>query len=97
MSSRRRPIDAASSLITANNFLITAALLTRPAGSGQEIIARHYNRVLDANAAKKYAAQFPAIKLVAIEEVFGGSDNVTKTHFADGGILDQALTKAPAR
>lgn len=65
--------------------------------AGQDIIARHYNRVLDANAAKKYAAQFPPVKLVTIEAVFGGWDNVTKTHFADGGILDQALTRAPAR
>jgi sulfate transport system substrate-binding protein len=65
--------------------------------AGQDIIARHYNRVLDANATKKYAAQFPAIKLVTVEEALGGWDNVTKTHFADGGILDQALVKAPAR
>jgi sulfate transport system substrate-binding protein len=65
--------------------------------AGQDIIARHYNRVRDAEVSKKYAAQFPAIKLVTVEEVFGGWDNVMKTHFADGGILDQALTKAPAR
>ncbi len=65
--------------------------------AGQDIIARHYNRVHDVNVSKKYAAQFPAIKLVTVEEVFGGWDNVIKTHFADGGILDQALTKAPAR
>nr|WP_281281001.1 sulfate ABC transporter substrate-binding protein [Peristeroidobacter soli] len=65
--------------------------------AGQDIIARHYNRVRDANVSKKYAAQFPEIKLVTVEEVFGGWDNIIKTHFADGGILDQALTKAPAR
>lgn len=65
--------------------------------AGQEIIARHYNRVHDANVAKKYAAQFPAIKLVTVDEVFGGWGAVVKNHFADGAILDQALTKAPAR
>lgn len=65
--------------------------------AGQDIIAKHYNRVSDANVLKKYAAQFPPIKLVTVDEVFGGWDKVTKTHFADGGILDQALAKAPAR
>lgn len=65
--------------------------------AGQEIIAKHYNRVHDTAVAKKYAAQFPAVKLVTVDEVFGGWDAVIKTHFADGGILDQALIKAPAR
>jgi sulfate transport system substrate-binding protein len=65
--------------------------------AGQEIIAKHYNRVQDAAVQKKYAAQFPAVKLVTVEEVFGGWDAVTKVHFADGGILDKALVKAPAR
>jgi sulfate transport system substrate-binding protein len=65
--------------------------------AGQEIIARHYNRVQDAAVLKKHAAQFPAVKLVTVEEVFGGWAAVTKAHFADGGILDKALLKAPAR
>lgn len=65
--------------------------------AGQDIVAKHYNRVHDAAASKKYATQFPAVKLVTVEEIFGGWDAVTKTHFADGGVLDQALLKAPAR
>jgi sulfate/thiosulfate transport system substrate-binding protein len=65
--------------------------------AGQDIIAKHYNRVHDAAVLKKYAAQFPAVKLVTVEDVFGGWDAVTKTHFADGGVLDEALLKAPAR
>jgi sulfate transport system substrate-binding protein len=65
--------------------------------AGQEIAAKHYNRVYEAAVLKKYAAQFPTVKLVTVDQVFGGWDAVTKTHFADGGILDQALTKAPAR
>jgi sulfate transport system substrate-binding protein len=64
---------------------------------GQDIIARHYNRVNDATVAKKYAAQFPAVKLATIDGVFGGWDKVTAEHFKDGGILDQALAGAPAR
>lgn len=65
--------------------------------AGQDIVAKHYNRVHDDAALKKYATQFPAVKLVTVEEIFGGWDAVTKTHFADGGVLDQALLKAPAR
>ena len=65
--------------------------------AGQDIIAKHYNRVHDAAALKKYAAQFPAVKLVTVDEVFGGWGAVIKTHFADGGVLDKALLKAPAR
>lgn len=65
--------------------------------AGQDIIAKHYNRVHDAAALKKYAAQFPAVKLVTVDEVFGGWDAVTKSHFTEGGVLDKALLKAPAR
>jgi len=64
--------------------------------AGQDIIAKHYNRVHDAAALKKYAAQFPTVKLVTIDDVFGGWDAIVKTHFADGGVLDKALLKAPA-
>ena len=64
---------------------------------GQDIIAKHYNRVNDATIATKYAAQFPAVKLATIDGVFGGWDKVAAEHFKEGGILDQALVKAPAR
>jgi len=56
---------------------------------GQEIAARHYYRPrLDA-VAKKYAATFPRINLVTVDEVFGGWQKAQKTHFADGGLFDQ--------
>ena len=64
--------------------------------AGQEIVAKHYNRPIDPGVASRYASQFPAIRLVTIEDVFGGWEAVAKTHFADGGLLDQALVKAPA-
>lgn len=64
---------------------------------GQELLARHHNRVHDAAVVKKYSADFPAVRLVSIEETFGGWNAVMTTHFADGGLLDQALKAAPAR
>lgn len=64
---------------------------------GQEIIARNYNRVHDPAAAEKYRSFFPAVKLVSVEETFGSWEALERKHFAAGGVLDQALLKAPAR
>jgi sulfate/thiosulfate transport system substrate-binding protein len=56
---------------------------------GQEIAAKNYYRPRLDSVAKKYASTFPKIKLVTIDEVFGGWQKVQKTHFADGGVFDQ--------
>jgi sulfate transport system substrate-binding protein len=56
---------------------------------GQEIAARHYYRPRDQTVAQRHAAQFPAIELFTIDEVFGGWAKAQKTHFDDGGIFDQ--------
>lgn len=56
---------------------------------GQEIAARHYYRPRLAATAAKYSAQFPAIKLITIDEVFGGWKKAQATHFGDGGTFDQ--------
>jgi len=56
---------------------------------GQEIIARNYYRPTTEKAAKKYASQFPKLKLFTVDDTFGGWTKAQKTHFADGGIFDQ--------
>jgi sulfate/thiosulfate-binding protein len=56
---------------------------------GQDLAGKHFYRPRDPKIAEKYAAQFPAIKLVAIDEEFGGWEKAQKTHFADGGIFVQ--------
>ncbi len=56
---------------------------------GQELIAKNYYRPSVEKEAKKYAAQFPNIKLFTIEEVFGGWSKAQPAHFADGGTFDQ--------
>src|SRR5580704_5207743 len=56
---------------------------------GQEIVARNYYRPRLEAVAKKYASTFPKIKLVTIDEVFGGWQKAQKAHFADGAIFDQ--------
>ena len=56
---------------------------------GQEIAARNYYRPIDKTVAAKYAKQFAAIKLITIDEVFGGWQKAQKAHFEDGGSFDQ--------
>lgn len=55
----------------------------------QDLIAKHYYRPTTEKAAKKYAAQFPKLKLVTVDDTFGGWTTAQKTHFADGGLFDQ--------
>lgn len=55
---------------------------------GQDIIAKNYYRPALERYAKKYASQFPSIKLFQIAEL-GGWTQAQKAHFADGGVFDQ--------
>ncbi|HEU4776910.1 MAG TPA: sulfate ABC transporter substrate-binding protein [Telluria sp.] len=56
---------------------------------GQEIAAKNYYRPVSEKVAKKFAAQYPKVKLFTIDEVSGGWTKTQKTHFADGGLFDQ--------
>ena len=60
---------------------------------GQQIAARHYYRPRDAKVAAQYAKQFAPVKLVTIDEVFGGWQKAQKAHFADGGVFDQIAVR----
>ena len=57
--------------------------------AGQEAAARHFYRPRLASVAAKYAAQFPKVTLVTIDEVFGGWKRAHTAHFADGALFDQ--------
>ena len=57
--------------------------------AGQEIAAQNYYRPSNEKIAKKYAAQFPKVKRLTIEEIAGGWTKAQKRHFADGGVFDQ--------
>jgi len=56
---------------------------------GQEIAAKNFYRPRNSTIAAKYADKFPKIKLVSVDEEFGGWQKAQATHFADGGIFDQ--------
>ncbi|HEX5576322.1 MAG TPA: sulfate ABC transporter substrate-binding protein [Gemmatimonadales bacterium] len=67
----------------------TAYLQYLYSDAGQEIAARHFYRPRDAAIAAKYQTRFPNVKLVTVDEVFGGWKKAHATHFADGGTFDQ--------
>lgn len=55
---------------------------------GQKIAADFGHRVHDETVAAEYKDQFPEIRLVTVEDVFGGWEKVSAEHFAEGAILD---------
>lgn len=55
----------------------------------QEIAGSNFYRPRDAQAAAKYANQFPALELFTIDDVFGGWQQAEKIHFAKGGIFER--------
>ena len=56
---------------------------------GQALAAKHYFRPRNAAVLAKYAHQFPKIRLITIDGVFGGWAKAQKAHFDDGGVFDQ--------
>ena len=60
----------------------------------QEVLAGFYYRIHDEKVNAAFAKQFPALKLVTVESVFGDWDSINKKHFNTGGVLDQLLRNA---
>jgi sulfate transport system substrate-binding protein len=65
------------------NFLYT--------DEAQDIIGKNFYRPVGDAAVKKYASQFPKLKLATIAD-FGGWRKAQKDHFDDGGTFDQIYT-----
>ena len=55
----------------------------------QEVIAKHHYRPSDPAVLAKHRGQFLDVKMVNIEEAFGGWKKAQATHFVDGAIFDQ--------
>ena len=60
---------------------------------GQDIAGRNYYRPTGDKAKAKFAAQFPKLTLVTIDQAFGGWAKADKEHFADGASFDQIYSK----
>jgi sulfate transport system substrate-binding protein len=56
---------------------------------GQDLVGKHFFRPRSAKASTRYAGQFSAVRLVTIDEVFGGWKKAQPAHFGEGGVFDQ--------
>lgn len=57
--------------------------------TGQELAGRHFFRPRLESVAARFAHQFSPLKLVTIDEVFGGWQQAHARHFAEGALFDQ--------
>jgi len=57
--------------------------------AAQEVIANHYYRPTLPSVAERYKDEFPEMKLLTIDNDFGGWEAAQAKHFADGGLFDQ--------
>ncbi|MGN7736651.1 thiosulfate ABC transporter substrate-binding protein CysP [Ensifer sp. 22564] len=55
---------------------------------GQRIAAEFGHRVRNEKVAGEFKDKFPAIRLVNVDDVFGGWSKIQSEHFASGGVLD---------
>lgn len=71
--------------------LATAYLdyLFQPAG--QEVLAQNGYRIIDPAVAQKYAAAFPAIRLIDVESVFGDWATIMRDQFGSDGVVDRLM------
>jgi sulfate/thiosulfate-binding protein len=58
---------------------------------GQELIAKHFYRPRMPKVAEKYADRYPKVKLITVDEEFGGWQAAHAKHFTEGGVFDQIL------
>jgi sulfate transport system substrate-binding protein len=58
----------------------------------QEVIGRHHYRPSDPAVLEKYRAKFVDVRMVTIEDAFGGWKKAQAKHFVDGAIFDQLYT-----
>lgn len=56
---------------------------------GQRIAAQFGHRVNEPSVAAEFKDEFPEIRLVNVDDVFGGWDKVQEEHFASGAALDK--------
>lgn len=64
---------------------------------GQDIAARHYYRPRNPQILKNYAQVFQPLKLVTIDQEFGGWAKVQKQHFDNHGVFDQIIQANAAK
>ncbi|UCG15407.1 MAG: sulfate ABC transporter substrate-binding protein, partial [Phycisphaerales bacterium] len=56
---------------------------------GQELIAKHFYRPQSPDVAKKYADRYPNVKLITVDDEFGGWQAAHRKHFTERGLFDE--------
>ncbi|MEG1091598.1 MAG: sulfate ABC transporter substrate-binding protein, partial [Acinetobacter sp.] len=64
---------------------------------GQDLAGKHYYRPRNAKVLAKYSQVFKPLKLVTIDQEFGGWNKVQKAHFENGGVFDQIVKANSAK
>lgn len=64
---------------------------------GQDLAGKHYYRPRSEAALKKYSQVFKPLKLVTVDQEFGGWAKVQSAHFENGGIFDQIVKANSAK
>lgn len=57
--------------------------------AGQELIAKHFYRPRLPEVAKKYEDRYPKVKLITVDDEFGGWQAAHMKHFTEGGLFDE--------
>lgn len=57
--------------------------------AAQELIAKYGYRPRDSSVLARHAADFPALELFGVKDVFGGWEKAQHDHFDEGGTFDQ--------
>lgn len=63
---------------------------------GQELAVKHHLRPRDPSVAARHAAKFPELKLLSIDDDFGGWSEAQAKHFGDGGTFDRVHSRGHA-
>lgn len=61
----------------------------------QRLAAQHYYRPTDKTVSESMASQFPTLKLLSFEALFGNWSQAHLKHFQDGGIFDEVQRDKP--
>ena len=80
-----------------NQFVAQGYLNFLYSPRGQQIAAQNFYRPRDEKTLAQYRQVFKPLKLVNIDQEFGGWDKVQKTHFENGGVFDQIVKANSAR
>jgi sulfate transport system substrate-binding protein len=64
---------------------------------GQRLAGKHYYRPRDPEIVKEYSDFFPGLKLITIDDVFGGWRKAQPLHFGDGGEFDKIMSELKSR